>query len=140
MDGVYYVTEYVSDKSAATQFAPTTTGKLQIRGLEADEYTATEIATDTAYNLLKSGIKIAITVSDGTACSVCNKATMTAKATVNGKAVNMANGAVPMTVVNTKGFELPQTGSYGTWMFTVGGILVMGGAAFAIFRLCKKKG
>lgn len=35
------------------------------------------------------------------------------------------HAVVPFTVVNTKGFELPKTGSYGTWMFTVGGVLAM---------------
>lgn len=37
------------------------------------------------------------------------------------------NGSVKadgsLTVVNTSGFNLPQTGDYGTWMFTVGGVL-----------------
>ena len=33
------------------------------------------------------------------------------------------NAEVSLTVVNTSGFNLPQTGDYGTWMFTVGGVL-----------------
>lgn len=37
------------------------------------------------------------------------------------------NGSVKadgsLTVVNTSGFNLLQTGDYGTWMFTVGGVL-----------------
>ena len=56
---------------------------------------------------------------------------LTASANVDGKKVNMVedNGSInaeaPLTVVNTSGFDLPQTGDHGTWMFTVGGIVLM---------------
>lgn len=70
---------------------------------------------------------------------------MTATATVDTNAVTMlvddgsANAEVPLTVINTAGFDLPQTGDNGTWMFTIGGILLMAGAAFIIFLACRKK-
>ena len=70
---------------------------------------------------------------------------MTATATVDTNAVTMlvddgsANAVAPLTVINTAGFDLPQTGDNGTWMFTVGGILLMAGAAFIIFLACRKK-
>lgn len=70
---------------------------------------------------------------------------MTATATVDTNAVTMlvddgsANAEAPLTVVNTSGFDLPQTGDNGTWMFTVGGILLMAGATFIIFIVCRKK-
>ena len=65
---------------------------------------------------------------------------MTASATVDGKKVNMVedNGSInaeaPLTVVNTRGFDLPKTGGYGTWMFTVGGCMLLGVAAFIVIR------
>lgn len=141
MDGLYYVTGFVADKSAATAFIPTANGKIQILGLAADEYTALETATDSAYNPLKGGAKISISIAEGEACTVCGKKTLSAKATVNNKAMTMSEGnaAVPMTVVNTKGFELPQTGSYGTWIFPVCGIIVMGAAVFAIYKIYKQE-
>lgn len=145
IDGIYYATEHVAGKEQATQFVPTLEGRVVIKGLEDDEYTATEIATDKDYNLLKSGIKVVISTAEGEACPVCHRPLLTASATVNGKAVEMkadnssVHAAVPFTVVNTKGFELPKTGSYGTWMFTVGGVLAMGAAAFMIYKLSKKK-
>ena len=40
-----------------------------------------------------------------------------------------ANAEAPLTVVNTPGFDLPQTGGYGTTIFTVTGIVVMALAA-----------
>ena len=70
---------------------------------------------------------------------------LTASATVDGKKVNMVedNGSVnaeaPLTVVNTSGFDLPQTGDHGTWMFTVGGIVLMASAMVMVFIACRKK-
>lgn len=145
IDGIYYAAGHTAEKEQATQFVPTPDGQIFIKGLEDDEYTATEIATDKAYNLLKSGIKVVISTAEGEACPNCHQPMLTASATVNGKAVEMkadnssVNAAVPFTVVNTKGFELPKTGSHGTWMFTVGGVLAMGAAAFMIYKLSKKK-
>lgn len=141
IDGIYYAAGHTTEKESATQFVPTHEGRVVIKGLEDDEYTATEIATDKAYNLLKSGIKVVISTAEGEACPNCHRPTLTASATVNGKEVEMSagSGSVPFTVVNTKGFELPKTGSHGTWMFTVGGVLAMGAAAFMIYKLNKKK-
>ena len=70
---------------------------------------------------------------------------LTASATVDGKKVNMVedNGSInaeaPLTVVNTSGFDLPQTGDHGTWMFTVGGIVLMASAMVMVFIACRKK-
>ena len=60
---------------------------------------------------------------------------LTASATVDGNAVTMledngsANAEAPLTVVNTPGFDLPQTGGYSLMIFTVTGIVVMAFAA-----------
>ena len=70
---------------------------------------------------------------------------LTASATVDGKKVNMVkdNGSVnaeaPLTVVNTRGFDLSKTGDNGTMMFTVVGILLMAGAASVIALVSRKK-
>ena len=50
-----------------------------------------------------------------------------------------ANAEVPLTVRNTKGFDLPQTGDHGTWMYSLIGILVMAAAAGVIVVTSKKK-
>ena len=70
---------------------------------------------------------------------------LTASATVSGKNVNMtedngsANAAAPLTVVNTRGFDLPKTGDNGTMMFTIVGILLMVGAAVVLYAVSSKK-
>ena len=65
-----------------------------------------------------------------------------ASATVNGKDVTMSEGnaIVPLTVVNNPGFDLPKTGGYGVWMYTVGGVLLLGAATFIVIRSRKHKG
>ena len=70
---------------------------------------------------------------------------LTASATVDGNAVNMLednsskNAEAPLTVVNTRGFDLPETGDHGTLVFTVLGIVAMAGAATIIVLTSKKK-
>ena len=70
---------------------------------------------------------------------------LTASATVDGNAVNMLedhgskNAEAPLTVVNTRGFDLPETGDHGTLVFTVLGIVAMAGAATVIVLTSKKK-
>ena len=70
---------------------------------------------------------------------------LTASATVSDKNVNMtedngsANAEAPLTVVNTRGFDLPKTGDNGTMMFTIVGILLMVGAAAVLYLVSNKK-
>ena len=70
---------------------------------------------------------------------------LTASATVDGNDVNMldddgsVNASVPLKVINTRGFDLPQTGDHGTWMFSVIGIVLMAGAAAALVMVLRKK-
>ena len=70
---------------------------------------------------------------------------LTASATVDGNKVNMLedngsqNAEAPLTVVNTRGFDLPETGDNGTMMFTVFGILFMAGAAGILYIAIRKK-
>lgn len=70
---------------------------------------------------------------------------VTASATVDGKKVTMLesngskNAEAPLTVVNTRGFDLPKTGDHGTWMYSVGGVLLMTAAAGAMFFALRKR-
>ena len=69
---------------------------------------------------------------------------MTAYASVDGNSVTMledngsANAEVPLTIVNTRGFDLPQTGDNGTMVFTVIGVIAMAGAMFVLFLVTRK--
>lgn len=134
--GVYYVTDHVADKKDATRLVSTAKdgkGKILIKGLEDDEYTVTEIKTADGYTLLKKGIAVVISRKDASA-----------SATVDGKQAAMladngsANALVPLSVVNTSGFDLPATGDRGVWMYGLAGILLMTASAACIIIARKR--
>ena len=64
---------------------------------------------------------------------------------VDGKKVTMledngsANAEAPLTVVNTRGFDLPKTGDNGTMMITLAGVLLMAGSVTVLLILNQKK-
>ena len=140
-DGVYYAKGFAAKKADATTFIPNSSGHIVVKGLEDDAYSLTEIATDKGYVLLKDAVKIMITTKESGICEKCGTKLLTASAAVNGKDVTMTDGnaIVPLTVVNNPGFDLPKTGGYGTWMFTVGGVALLGAAAFIVIRSRKHK-
>ena len=140
-DGVYYAKGFASKKSDATTFVPNGSGHIVVKGLEDDTYSLTEIATDKGYVLLKEAVKIVIKTAESGQCEKCGTKLLTASATVNGKDASMTDGnaIVPLTVVNNPGFDLPKTGGYGTWMFTIGGVALLGAAAFIVIRSRKHK-
>ena len=140
-DGVYYAKGIATKKADATIFVPNSSGHIVVKGLEDDAYSLTEIATDKGYVLLKEAVKIVIKTSENGQCEKCGAKLLTASATVNGKDVTMTEGnaIVPLTVVNNPGFDLPKTGGYGTWMFTVGGVALLGAAAFIVVKSRKHK-
>ena len=140
-DGVYYAKGIAAKKADATTFIPNAQGHIVVKGLEDDAYSLTEIATDKGYVLLKEAVKIDIKTSKNGACEKCGAKLLTASATVNGKDVTMTDGSaiVPLTVINNPGFDLPKTGGYGTWMFTIGGVALLGAAAFIVVKSRKNK-
>jgi len=132
-ENVWYVTGKTAEASSATRFVPTAAGKLTVKGLEDDAYTLTEVKTDSAYTLLKAPVQVVI-----------SKSGATVSATVDGKAVNMsANGTsghalAPFTIINTRGFDLPQTGGTGNWLFPVIGMVMLAACITGIVILAKK--
>ena len=139
-DGVYYAKGFAAKKADATTFVPNVQGHVVVKGLEDDTYSLTETTTDKGYILLKEAVKIVITTKENGACEQCGAKLLTAAGTVNGKAVSMTDGnaIVPLTVINNPGFDLPKTGGYGTWMFTIGGVALLGAAAFIVVKSRKR--
>ena len=128
------MTGVTTDAANATHFKPTTAGKLTVKGVEDDSYTLTEVKTDSAYTLLKTPVQIVVS-KNGTSVT----------ATVDGKAVNMAadgnsnSALVQLAVINTRGFDLPQTGGTGNWMFPVIGLSMLALCVAGIVLVAKKK-
>lgn len=140
-DGVYYAKGFTAKKADATTFVPNAQGHIVIKGLEDDAYSLTEIATDKGYVLLKDAVKVVIKTAENGQCEKCGVKLLTASATINDKDVTMSEGnaVAPLTVVNNPGFDLPKTGGYGTWMLTIGGVALLGAAAFIVIRSRKHK-
>ncbi len=145
-ESCYYVTGHAAEEAKATKFVPNQNGQIIVKGLEDDAYTLTELQTDSGYTLLKDAIQIVITSQgDGEFCPVCGKEGVTATATVNGDTVAMQenNGSlraiVPLTVVNTKSFDLPQTGDNGALILTISGVTMLLCAAGCIIYLLASK-
>ena len=174
-EGIWYVTDHVTEEKDATHFIPTKDGKLILKGLEDDTYTWTEVRTANGYTLLKNSIKVVISQAESeTLCGIygtdvlgliqndpryasvdpslyhnmlqrhLEHKLLTASATVDSNKVNMepdgssANAFVPFTVINTRGFDLPQTGSYGNWMFPLAGISMLTLCVAGIVALTRK--
>lgn len=139
-DGVYYAKGFAAKKADATTFIPNSSGHIVVKGLEDDTYSLTETATDKGYVLLKDAVKIIIKANENGQCEKCSAKLLTASATVNSKDITMTEGnaIVPLTVVNNPGFDLPKTGGYGTWMFTIGGVVLLGAAAFIVVKSRKR--
>ena len=133
-ENVWYVTGKTADAANATHFTPNASGKLTVKGLEDDGYTLTEVKTDAAYTLLKSPVQVVITKSGATV-----------SATVDGNAVNMssvgtsAHALVPFTIINTRGFDLPQTGGTGNWLFPVVGLTMLAFCVIGLALITRKK-
>ena len=149
-EGVYYATAHVADEADATHFIPVSSGKAIVKGLEDDTYRITEVRTDNGYTLLKENIEVVIFQTETAAlCDDVDGSVehhlLTASAEVDGNPVTMledngsANAEAPLTVVNTRGFDLPETGDNGTMMFTIVGILLMAGAVAILIFTNRKK-
>lgn len=146
-DGLYYVTDHVATEAEATSFVPNAdSGVLTVWGLEDDAYTVTETHTAQGYTLLRDAIEIVITTQESeNICEICGAALLTASAAVNGKPVAMlanngsVNAQVPLTVVNTKGPDLPVTGDDGVWKYGVFGLLLLAAAGAALILAVKTK-
>lgn len=114
-------------------------GKIYIRGLKPGTYKLTETKTKAGYVLLKDPVVIVIKEDN---------AIGGAEATVGSKPVTMQNdqknsgsdtAEVPLTVVNSKGFDLPATGGRGIALFTIAGIAIVAAAGSLLFMRKRSK-
>ena len=116
-------------------------GKIYIRGLKPGTYKLKETKTKDGYVLLKDPVVIKITPSTNE--EEAAKGVVTAY--VGTKEVTMtddngsATAIVPLTVVNSKGFDLPATGGRGIALFTIAGIAIVAAAGSLLFMRKRSK-
>lgn len=125
------------DADASSTVTTGANGEINIRGLKPGTYKLTETKTKDGYVLLKDPVEIVITQTNAT--------TGVATAKVGNKDVTMIedNGSltakVPLTVVNSKGFDLPATGGRGIALFTIAGIAIVAAAGSLLFMRKRSK-
>lgn len=142
-------------------------GRIVVKGIEADEYLLTETKTAKGYTLLQAPIRVVIEQAESEdPCPIytldnlgliqndpryngiqthLEHHTAEAVATVNGATVAMVadngspNARVLLSVVNGKGFDLPETGDTGTWIYPVVGILIMAISISAVAIVLRRR-
>ena len=130
---------YTPDGNSSIKLTTDDKGKIYIRGLKPGTYKLTETKTNAGYVLLKD--PVVIEIKD-------DNATGEAEASVDSKPVTMQNdqknkdsakAEVPLTVVNSKGFDLPATGGRGIALFTIAGIAIVAAAGSLLFMRKRSK-
>ncbi len=115
---VYTVTSTVNEVKITTPES----GLVQIKGLQAKAYKLRETKAPAGYQLLTQDFSVTATLetSDNDTVKAAVAATSTGDATQG--------------IVNVKQPDLPLTGGMGTILFTVAGLVLIGGAAFFFIR------
>lgn len=113
-------------------------GLVTFDGLAAGTYYLKETKTVSGYTLLANPIEITISAPDAD-----TPATFTYNYDgEDKKAISQednGNERFTFTVTNKKGFNLPSTGGMGTYIFTIGGLVVMAGAVLLLVSSKKKR-
>jgi len=128
-----------NDTKASSTVTTDNNGEIHIRGLKLGTYKLKETKTNAGYVLLKKPVEIKIMEDNATTTPGA------AKAMVGSNKVTMTddNGSltakVPLTVVNSKGFDLPVTGGRGIALFTIAGIAIVVAAGTLLFMRKRSK-
>ena len=108
------------------------TGVVTFDGLDVGTYRLEEVKAPKDYTLLKDKIEFTITDADPDGVIDDNSSE---KVTIN----KDNKGQLTTTITNNKGFNLPSTGGMGTYIFTIGGLVVMAGAVLLLVSSKKKR-
>lgn len=133
----------LTGETGITTLTTANDGTILIKGLENGTYYLKETKTIDGYNLLSAPFEITLNVteittwSQGTGFNATGQVVKTYGSTsYNGGATDPTGTS---TIINKKGFVLPQTGGMGYLLFCAVGILLIGGGAALIFGGRKKK-
>lgn len=133
------------DADASSTVTTDDKGRIYIRGLKPGTYKLTETKTNAGYVPLKNPVVIEITQNDATTgdakAIVGEGADKKDDVTMNPDQNNTTSvtAEVPLTVVNSKGFDLPATGGRGIALFTIAGIAIVAAAGSLLFMRKRSK-
>ena len=137
--GVYRLA--LAGETGSTTLTTANDGTILIKGLENGTYYLKETKTINGYNLLSEPFKIDLSVNETTNWTSGTGFTTTGKVvkTYGSTGYNVTDAKGTSTIINKKGFVLPQTGGMGYLLFCTVGILLIGGGAALIFGGRRKK-
>ena len=138
--GVYRLA--LAGETGSTTLTTANDGTILIKGLENGTYYLKETKTIDGYNLLSAPFQIDLSVSETTTWNPDTGYTSTGrvvKSYGNSTTYSLADAKGTSTIINKKGFVLPQTGGMGYLLFCTVGILLIGGGAALIFGGRRKK-
>lgn len=129
-------------------------GNISVSGLANGDYYLVETKTVNGYNLLKEPVKVTLNIQYTTSITetweweddVANGGKKLVKHTITstdttftgGDTTSSNEGYVTQTVINKKGFTLPETGGMGTVLFGVGGAALALAGLYMILSSRKK--
>ncbi|HIV41984.1 MAG TPA: SpaH/EbpB family LPXTG-anchored major pilin [Candidatus Mediterraneibacter guildfordensis] len=138
-NGVYRPAENATE--ATTTDLSAVNGQLIIKGIDLGEYTLKETEAPDGYVLPDDGIVIVLV--DDEPDGALDQESAASGTTLREDSVSVSGNTLSLDVDNTnyedEGFQLPTTGGMGTMIFTIAGILLMGGAVALIVVEARKK-
>lgn len=139
LDGMDHETGVMTAKKAEINGKMEDTNEFIFSGLDVGDYELEEVESPKGYTLLTDTIKFSIgdTEPDGKLDSAEGATGIEKEEKKDGTTVN--TGYAIIDVTNNKGFNLPSTGGMGTYIFTIGGLVVMAGAVLLIISSKKKR-
>lgn len=124
------------DETKKGQFVTTKGNPIRIKGLSLGKYALKETKTVGGYTLLTKYVEFNLVDknSEGSLPDGLLDYTEGEK-----KGTNTTSNILSKTVDNKKGFSMPGTGGMGTYIFTIGGLVVMAGAVLLLVSSKKKR-
>lgn len=143
-DGVYRLALAGETTGTTDTMVTKSDGTILIKGLENETYYLKETKTIDGYNLLSKPFEIKLDVTRTTTWSKdgdykADSQVVKAYSAADTTTFNPTNAMGTGTIVNKKGFVLPQTGSMGYLLFCAVGIVLIAGGTMLIFGGRKKK-
>ena len=103
--------------------------------LAAGTYYLKELQAPSGYSALTSVVKVVISTATPN-----DNTTYDFKYSMNEGENNVGeDGVISLDITNNKGFNLPATGGMGTYLFTIGGLVIMAGAALLLIASKKRR-
>lgn len=131
--------EFYTPGGSSNEVTTDANEKIYIRGLKPGTYKLTETKTNAGYVLLKDPVVIEIKDDNATGDATADVGSKPVTMQADQNNTTSATAEVPLTVVNSKGFNLPATGGRGIALFTIAGIAIVAAAGSLLFMRKRSK-